>query len=86
MTASQIETLIRAALLAPEPWPLLERAAGLADNTRDRQLVALATAWLTGELDRVDALARDHLVDHPDSTLAVEIASATLATDTATLD
>ena len=82
MTASQIETLIRAALRAPEPWPLLERAAQLADSTRDRQLVALATARVIGDHDRVDALARDHLVDHPDSILAVEIATATPASDT----
>ena len=82
MTASQIETLIRAALRTPEPWPLLERATELADCTRDRQLVALATARVAGDLDRVDALARDHLVDHPDSVLAVEIATAPLDTET----
>jgi hypothetical protein len=37
--------------------------------------VAIATAHLRGERDLVDALARDHLVDHPDNVLVAWIAA-----------
>jgi hypothetical protein len=47
-----------------------------AATTRDRQVVAIADAHLAGDADRVDALARDHLVDHPDSILVAWIAAA----------
>jgi hypothetical protein len=53
---------------------LLARAAATAATTRDRQLVAIATAHRHGERELVDALARDHLVDHPDSVLVAWIA------------
>jgi len=53
---------------------LLARAAS-APTTRERQLVALVTAYLDGDHDRVDVLAREHLVDHPDDVLASWIAS-----------
>ena len=54
----------------------MARAGGVAVKTRDRQLVAIATAHLRGERDLVDALARDHLVDHPDNVLVAWIAAA----------
>ena len=38
--------------------------------------MAIATAHLRGERDLVDALARDHLVDHPDNVLVAWIAAA----------
>jgi hypothetical protein len=38
--------------------------------------VAIATAHLRGERELVDALARDHLVDHPDNVLVAWIARA----------
>jgi hypothetical protein len=38
--------------------------------------VAIAAAHRRGEGELVDALARDHLVDHPDSVLAAWIAAA----------
>ena len=38
--------------------------------------MAIATAHLRGERDLVDALARDHLVDHPDNVLVAWIAGA----------
>jgi hypothetical protein len=66
--------LVAAALYSPDAQPLLDRAAEIATTTRDRQLVAIAAAHLRGERDVVDALARDHLVDHPDSVLAAWIA------------
>jgi hypothetical protein len=75
------------AIVAPMPPPnsddptalvaaalLLERAAQVANTPRERQLVAIAEAHLRGERDLVDALARDHLVDYPDSVLVAWIA------------
>jgi len=68
--------LVAAALVAPDAHGLLGRAAGAATTTRDRQLVAIAGAHLRGERELVDALARDHLVDHPDNVLVAWIAGA----------
>jgi hypothetical protein len=68
--------LVAAALFAPESDDLMARARRTAATIRDRQLVAIATAHLRGERDRVDALARDHLVDHPDNVLVAWIAGA----------
>ena len=67
--------LVAAALFAPDADALLARAEGVAATTRDRQLVAIAAAHRRGERDLVDALARDHLVDHPDNVLVAYIAS-----------
>ena len=55
---------------------LLARAESVAATTRDRQLVAIAGAHRRGERELVDALARDHLVDHPDNVLVAWIAGA----------
>ena len=68
--------LVAAALFAPDGEALMARAGGMAASTRERQLVAIAAAHLRGERDLVDALARDHLVDHPDSVLVAWIAGA----------
>ena len=38
--------------------------------------MAIATAHRRGERELVDALARDHLVDHPDNVLVAWIADA----------
>jgi len=74
--------LVAAALFAPaEQDDLLARARALASSTRDRQLVAIATAHVNGERHLVDALARDHLVDHPDNVLVAWIAGASHRTD-----
>jgi hypothetical protein len=73
--STDVTTLVAGALFAPVPYELLERAAGLARTTRDRQLVAIARAHLAGDVDQVDALARDHLVDHPDGVLVAWIAA-----------
>lgn len=76
VTDSQlVRTLVEAALAAPTERGLLERAGHVATTTRDRQVVAIAAAFLDGHHDRVDALARDHLVDHPDSVLVARIAA-----------
>jgi hypothetical protein len=53
---------------------LLAAAATSATTARDRQLLALATAYLDGDQDLVGVLAREHLVDHPDDVLASVIA------------
>ena len=68
--------LAAAALFVPDGERLLARAAGVAETSRDRQVVAIATAHRRGERELVDALARDHLVDHPDNVLVAWIADA----------
>ena len=68
--------LVAAALFAADGTDLISRADGLATTTRDRQLVANANAHLRDEPELVDALARDHLVDHPDNVLVAWIAAA----------
>jgi hypothetical protein len=76
-TSDDPTILVAAALFAPDAPDgdgLMARAGGMAQTTRDRQLVAIATAHRRGERDLVDALARDHLVDHPDNVLVAWIA------------
>jgi hypothetical protein len=68
--------LVAAALFASSGDRLLVRAERLATTTRDRQLVAIAVAHHRGDRELVDALARDHLVDHPDNVLVAWIADA----------
>ena len=65
----------QAALVADDADELLEQAAKAATTTRDRQVVAIATAHVHGNHELVDVLARDHLVDHPDSVLVASIAA-----------
>jgi hypothetical protein len=76
-TSDDVTTMVAAAMFAPVPGNLLDRAAGVATTTRDRQVVAIAVAHVAGDADRVDALARDHLVDHPDSVLVAWISANT---------
>ena len=76
-TTDDVTTMVAAAMFAPVPGDLLHRAAGVATTTRDRQVVAIAVAHVAGDADRVDALARDHLVDHPDSVLVAWISANT---------
>jgi hypothetical protein len=68
--------LVAAALFAADGPELLTRAGAVAARTRDRQLVAIAAAHMRGERELVDALARDHLVEHPDNVLVAWIAGA----------
>jgi hypothetical protein len=63
-----------AALLERRP-KRLDRAGAIAATSRDRQVVAIARSHLAGEGELVDALARDHLVDYPDSLIVAWIAS-----------
>jgi hypothetical protein len=69
-------TLVVAALFASDGDALLARAGRHAVTTRERQTVAIAAAHLRGDRDLVDALARDHLTEHPDSVLVAWIAGA----------
>jgi hypothetical protein len=76
--------LVAAALVTDqptEPAGFLARAAKHAATTRDRQLVAIATAHLDDDPDLLDALVRDHLSDHPDNILAAWIASQRAQTE-----
>jgi hypothetical protein len=75
-TSDDPRILVVAALFSPDGERLLVRAESLASSTRDRQLVAIAAAHHRGDRETVDALARDHLVDHPDNVLAAWIADA----------
>ena len=73
-TTDHAGVVTMAALLErPPAW--IDRAAALAMTSRDRQVVAIAGAHLREDRDLVDALARDHLVDHPDSLIVAWIAS-----------
>jgi hypothetical protein len=76
-TSDDVTTIVAAALFAPVPGDLLQRAAGVAQTTRDRQVVAIAVAHVAGDTDRVNALARDHLVEHPASVLVAWITANT---------
>lgn len=75
--------LVAAALFAMDGDGLVARAGALAQTTRDRQLVAIAAAHLRGDRELVDALAREHLLDHPDNVLVAWIAGASNRTTTA---
>jgi hypothetical protein len=75
-------TLIALAVLLGSPTDRLALAAAVAATRRDRQTVAIARAHLAGDRDLVDALARDHLVDFPDSYLVAWIASGAVVTVT----
>ena len=79
-TSDDPAILVAAALFAPDGDDLMARAGQLAATTRDRQLVAIATAHLRGDRDLVDAFARDHLADHPDNVLVAWIAGGGLST------
>ncbi len=75
-TSDDPAVLTAAALVTPA-WPaLLARAGAAAQDTRDRQLVAIAAAYLAGDTDRALLLARDHLAEHPNSLLVAHIAAA----------
>lgn len=67
--------IVAAALVGPGAVDLLARATGLAANTQERQLVVIAAAHVAGDADLVDAFAREHLVDYPDSILVAWIAA-----------
>lgn len=73
-TTDSAVVIAMAALLEHEATRLA-RAGSVAVTTRDRQIVEIARAHLAQRDELVDALARDHLVDHPDSLIVAWIAS-----------
>jgi hypothetical protein len=75
--SDDVTTLVSAALFATDSSDLLQRAAARAKTTRDRQVVAIAVAHVAGDVELVDALARDHLTDHPTSVLVAWITAHT---------
>jgi hypothetical protein len=85
-TSDDVITLVAAALFAPDSTDLLQRAASVATTTRDRQVVAIAEARISGDLELVDALARDHLTDHPTSVLVAWITAQTQPSTTTRKD
>jgi hypothetical protein len=81
-TSTEPLLLIAAALIDHGTPHWLVRAEGVATRRQDRQVAALAAAHLAGDLDRANALAREHLLDHPDSVLAAWIAAGATTTHT----
>jgi hypothetical protein len=75
---SHDSVVIVMAALIEESNARLARAGAVAATRRDRQVVEIARAHLDGDRELVDALARDHLVDHPDSLIVAWIASDAL--------
>jgi hypothetical protein len=71
-----VTTLVAAALVAPSPTDLLARAATLARSSTHRQLVAIASAHVAGDADRVRFIAADHASDHPGDFLVAWMAAA----------
>jgi hypothetical protein len=72
---SEDPLIIAMAALLESSSVRLDRAWTVASSRHDRQAVAIARARLEGDDDLVDALARDHLLDHPDSYVVAWIAS-----------
>jgi hypothetical protein len=72
--SDDVALLVAAAVFASDR-DLLTRAAAVATTTRERQLVAIASAHLHDDAPRVRDLARDHLADHPDSVLVAWISA-----------
>lgn len=72
-TMSNAVVMALAALLEGNQQRLAS-AERIAATSRDRQVVAVGRAYLAGDHALVDALARDHLVDHPDSLIVSWIA------------
>jgi hypothetical protein len=48
----------------------------LARSSTNRQLVAIASAYVAGDADRVRVLAADHASDHPGDVLVAWMAAA----------
>jgi hypothetical protein len=74
-TSTDPVVLAAAALLTGHAPELLTRAYELAQDTGTRQIVGVVAAHVSRDFGRVDTLAREHLVDHPDSVLVAWIAA-----------
>ena len=84
-TTESAIVIAMAALLERLPGRI-EQALAAATTTRDRHVVEIARAHLDGNSELVDALARDHLVDYPDSLIVAWIASDAVVRSRATVD
>ena len=67
--------LVAAAVITGKPQEFLDRATRSAVTTRNRQLVAVAAAHLSGDTELLDVLVREHLSEFPDNILAAWIAA-----------
>lgn len=81
-----VTTLVAAALFAPSPTDLLARATTLARSSTHRQLVAIASAYVAGDADRVHVLAADHASDRPGDVLVTWMAAAVTPITSTTKD
>jgi hypothetical protein len=81
-TSDDVAVLVAAALFSQYPDALMAEAAAVATTPRQRELLAVATAHLAGDADRVDVLAREHLAYHPDSVLVAWISALSNRPDT----
>lgn len=77
--SSQAATVLAMAAVLLRQAHRLDRARAVAVSSRDRQVVEIARAHLDEDAELVDALARDHLVDYPDSLLVAWIASGAVS-------
>jgi hypothetical protein len=77
-----VSVLVGVALLAASTSDPLAEAMRAAVTTADRQFVAIAAAHLAGDHGRVDALTRDHLLDHPARPLLTWIVNHSRTTGT----
>ncbi|WP_344806274.1 hypothetical protein [Microlunatus ginsengisoli] len=73
-TSADPGVLVVAAVLSGERG-YLDRGAAAAGAARDRQLVALADAFLRGDHDLFDVLVREHLAAYPDQVPAAWLAA-----------
>jgi hypothetical protein len=73
---ADVPVLVAAGVLSADTH-LLDSALLAATHPRDRQLVALGQALLSGDADLFDALVRDHLSTYPDQLLAAWLAART---------
>jgi len=73
--ASDDVVLIVAVAVFAHDTGLLSHAANLSATAAQRQLIAIASAHLAGEAQRVHDLARDHLAENPDSVLVAWISA-----------
>lgn len=76
MESDAVTTLVAAALFTPSPTELLARAATLARSATHRQLVAIASAHVARDADRVRVLAGDHDPDHSGGVLVAWMVAA----------
>jgi len=81
-----VTTLVAAAIFVPSPTELLARATTLARSSTHRQPVAIASAHVAGDADRVRVLAADHALDHPHEVLVAWMAAAATPTTASTKD